>query len=146
MAALTSTFIALVNRYFFLLCYFVTRLRTDISTGRTARIGNEGLATSFYNNEKNSDIAPELVKILLECKQPVPDFLESVKPADGTLVFNDDTDDEGEEKNSDDPWASWEKGATAAPSTAVENEAPAQADAEDAGDANDQEEESTFSW
>jgi ATP-dependent RNA helicase DDX3X len=81
------------------------------------------------------------VKILIECKQPVPDFLESVKPADGTLVFNDDTDDEGEEKNSSDPWASWEKGATA--STAVENEAPAQADAEDAGD---QEEESTFNW
>ncbi|KAL1957360.1 hypothetical protein VTO42DRAFT_6040 [Malbranchea cinnamomea] len=42
--------------------------------GRTARIGNEGLATSLYN-EKNSDIAPDL---------------------DGKLEFNDDTDDEEE--------------------------------------------------
>ncbi|OXV06411.1 hypothetical protein Egran_05822 [Elaphomyces granulatus] len=112
--------------------------------GRTARIGNEGLATSFYNNDKNADIAPELVKILLECSQTIPDFLESVKPADGTLVFNDDTDDEGEEKNSGDPWASWEKGT--APSTAVENEAPKQAAV--AGDADQEEEpqDSGFNW
>jgi ATP-dependent RNA helicase DDX3X len=122
----------------------VPRLRADISIGRTARIGNEGLATSFYNTDKNVDIAPELVKILLECSQPIPDFLESVKPADGTLVFNDDTDDEGEEKNSGDPWASWEKGT--APSTAVENEAPKQA--ADAGDADQEEEpqDSGFNW
>ncbi|CAI2173831.1 16065_t:CDS:10 [Funneliformis geosporum] len=31
--------------------------------GRTARVGNQGLATTFYN-ERNSEIAPELVKIL----------------------------------------------------------------------------------
>lgn len=46
------------------------------------------------------EIASDLVKILLECKQEVPDFLESYKPADELLVFDDnsevsDTDDAG---------------------------------------------------
>jgi ATP-dependent RNA helicase DDX3X len=36
--------------------------------GRTARIGNEGKATSFFN-ERNEDIGPDLVKILCESKQ-----------------------------------------------------------------------------
>jgi hypothetical protein len=53
------------------------------------------------------------VKILLECKQPVPEFLEDVKPADGILNFDDDTDAEGEDgdnenkENGGDSWASW---------------------------------------
>lgn len=46
--------------------------------GRTARIGHKGMATSFYN-ERNEDIAPELVKTLLECGCQVPDFLEQFK-------------------------------------------------------------------
>ena len=65
--------------------------------GRTARIGNEGLATSFYN-DRNEDIAESLVKILLETKQEIPDFLSSYVPEDPTkLEFDDDTDNEGEE-------------------------------------------------
>jgi len=44
--------------------------------GRTARAGNQGLATSFYNN-KNEPIAPQLTKILQECSQEIPDFLEA---------------------------------------------------------------------
>ncbi|KAI5779122.1 P-loop containing nucleoside triphosphate hydrolase protein [Geopyxis carbonaria] len=61
--------------------------------GRTARIGNHGLATTFYNSN-NEDIAPDLVKILLECKQIVPDFLQSYVP-EGKLEFADpDTDDD----------------------------------------------------
>ncbi len=64
--------------------------------GRTARIGNVGLATSFYN-EKNEDIAEALVRILLETNQVIPDFLEAYKPEDETkLDFNDDTDNEGD--------------------------------------------------
>lgn len=58
--------------------------------GRTARVGNQGLATTFYN-ERNADIAPELVKILVECNQEVPDFLLSYKPQD--MRFDDDDDD-----------------------------------------------------
>ncbi|PGH12646.1 hypothetical protein AJ79_04144 [Helicocarpus griseus UAMH5409] len=68
--------------------------------GRTARIGNEGLATSFYNHDRNEDIAGDLVKILMECNQPVPDFLESEKP-DGEITFNDDTDDENDNGDAD---------------------------------------------
>lgn len=69
--------------------------------GRTARIGNIGLATSFFN-ERNEDIAESLVKILMETKQDIPDFLESFKPEDMTNIdFDDDTDDEAEETESD---------------------------------------------
>lgn len=68
--------------------------------GRTARIGNVGLATSFYNTSKNEDIAQDLVKLLLETNQIVPDFLEGHKPEDTSkLDFDDDTDNEGEENN-----------------------------------------------
>ena len=68
----------------------------DRSPGRTGRIGNLGLATSFYN-ERNEDIAPELTKILLETKQDIPDFLEQYLPEGGTdavLKFDADSDDE----------------------------------------------------
>ncbi|TVY31493.1 ATP-dependent RNA helicase [Lachnellula subtilissima] len=42
--------------------------------GRTGRIGNLGLATSFYN-ERDADLAEPLVKVLLETGQGIPDFL-----------------------------------------------------------------------
>ena len=62
--------------------------------GRTARIGNEGLATSFYN-DKNADIADALTRILLESKQTVPDFLEQHKPEDpDNIDFDDESDNE----------------------------------------------------
>lgn len=65
--------------------------------GRTARIGNIGLATSFYN-DKNEDLAEDLVKLLMETKQEVPDFLDGFKPEDASNInFDDDTDNEGEE-------------------------------------------------
>lgn len=64
--------------------------------GRTGRIGNEGLATSFYN-ERNEDLANDIVKVLLETGQDIPDFLDSFKPEEGEAVdFDDDTDAEGE--------------------------------------------------
>ncbi|KAK1144779.1 hypothetical protein N8T08_004790 [Aspergillus melleus] len=77
--------------------------------GRTARIGNEGLATSFYN-DRDSDLAPELVKILVESKQRIPNFLESYKPTDENITFDDDTDDEAEGVNDggdNDTGAAW---------------------------------------
>lgn len=80
-----------------LVSFFYTWQRTEANDiGRTARIGNEGLATSFYNEDKDADIAPELVKILVESKQRVPDFLESYKPIEETVTFDDDTDNEDE--------------------------------------------------
>lgn len=73
--------------------------------GRTARIGNEGIATSFYNEERNEELAPDLVKILLESNQAVPEFLEAYLPEDKKPVFRDDTDDEDDEgAGGDDGW------------------------------------------
>ncbi|KAI9848348.1 MAG: hypothetical protein M1838_000564 [Thelocarpon superellum] len=73
--------------------------------GRTARIGNVGMATSFYN-ERNDDIAEVLVKVLLETKQEVPEFLESWVPEgareDHTKIgFEDDSDSDSEDEDED---------------------------------------------
>jgi ATP-dependent RNA helicase DDX3X len=65
--------------------------------GRTARIGNEGQATSFFN-DRNDDIAGDLVKILIESKQEIPDFLEQFKPEDPTAInWHDNSDDESDD-------------------------------------------------
>ncbi|XP_051782079.1 DEAD-box helicase 3 X-linked a isoform X3 [Erpetoichthys calabaricus] len=45
--------------------------------GRTGRVGNLGLATSFFN-EKNSNITKDLLDILVEAKQEVPSWLENL--------------------------------------------------------------------
>lgn len=60
-------------------------------TGRTARIGNEGLATSFYN-DRDSAMAPFITKILVETNQTIPDFLEQYKP-EGPLNFDEEDPD-----------------------------------------------------
>lgn len=46
--------------------------------GRTGRVGNRGKATSFYDPEKDSNLAGDLVKILKDSEQPVPDFLDGM--------------------------------------------------------------------
>lgn len=72
--------------------------------GRTARIGNTGRATSFYN-DRNEDIAEALTKLLVETHQNVPDFLESYKPEnEEELKFDDDTDEEGDNAADGDAW------------------------------------------
>jgi len=45
--------------------------------GRTGRVGNVGLATSFFNN-KNNNIVKDLVDLLMEAKQEVPQWLETL--------------------------------------------------------------------
>jgi ATP-dependent RNA helicase DDX3X len=55
------------------------------------------------------------VKILLECNQPIPDFLEGEKPENEELVFDDDTDNEGEDNGNEagapaDPWGAGKSG------------------------------------
>jgi ATP-dependent RNA helicase DDX3X len=65
--------------------------------GRTARIGNEGKATSFFN-DRNEDLAEDLAKILTESKQELPDFLEQHKPEDPNAIdWHDGTDDESDD-------------------------------------------------
>ena len=46
--------------------------------GRTGRAGNVGKATSFFNPEKNSNIASDLLQILKEANQEVPRWLEEM--------------------------------------------------------------------
>lgn len=43
--------------------------------GRTGRVGNKGKATSFYDPEQDYGLAPDLIKILKDAKQEVPEFL-----------------------------------------------------------------------
>lgn len=45
--------------------------------GRTGRAGNVGLATTFFN-EKNSRLANELMNLMVEANQEIPEFLETV--------------------------------------------------------------------
>lgn len=49
--------------------------------GRTGRMGNLGVATSFFN-EKNRGICSELVELLVETKQEVPEFLDNMMMSD----------------------------------------------------------------
>ena len=45
--------------------------------GRTGRVGNKGKATTFYDPENDSAIAGEIVRILTQAEQLVPEFLGS---------------------------------------------------------------------
>jgi ATP-dependent RNA helicase DDX3X len=81
------------------------------------------LATSFYN-DKDEPIAEALIKILLECGQEIPDFLEGQKPADGEpLVFDDDSGgDDDEEEGAGDGGDAWGSDHPVAAAPVVENE------------------------
>jgi len=43
--------------------------------GRTGRVGNRGLSSSLYDKDQDSALAADLVKILEQAHQEVPDFL-----------------------------------------------------------------------
>jgi ATP-dependent RNA helicase DDX3X len=45
--------------------------------GRTGRVGNIGLATSFFN-DKNRNITHELAELIVETNQELPDWLEQL--------------------------------------------------------------------
>lgn len=49
-------------------------------SGRTGRIGHKGLATSFYNADRDEPLASVLVRTFLETNQEVPDFLQPFMP------------------------------------------------------------------
>ncbi|KAI1212615.1 DEAD-domain-containing protein [Annulohypoxylon truncatum] len=73
--------------------------------GRTGRIGHTGTATSFYT-ERDEPLAEDLTKILMETKQPVPDFLQSFIPegADPSNFKIEDDNSEDEDEGGDDAW------------------------------------------
>lgn len=52
--------------------------------GRTGRVGNKGRATSFFDMENDSAIAGDLVKILTQAGQQVPDFLQGMSGGGGS--------------------------------------------------------------
>src|SRR5258706_11617218 len=70
---------------------------TSILLGRTGRIGNEGLATSFFN-DRDEDLGEVLAKTLLETGQDIPEFLQHHVPEGGIadLHFDADSDNEAE--------------------------------------------------
>ena len=45
--------------------------------GRTGRVGNLGLATSFFN-DRNRNICNDLLELLSETKQEIPSWLEGM--------------------------------------------------------------------
>ncbi|XP_034488428.1 ATP-dependent RNA helicase bel isoform X2 [Drosophila innubila] len=49
--------------------------------GRTGRMGNLGVATSFFN-DKNRNICSDLLELLIETKQEIPGFLEEMLSSD----------------------------------------------------------------
>lgn len=59
------------TRKLYLLIYYNHRI------GRTGRMGNLGIATSFFN-EKNRNIVSDLVELLIETNQELPGFLEEM--------------------------------------------------------------------
>lgn len=42
--------------------------------GRTGRVGNRGKATSFFDPDVDQNVVSDLVRILTQTKQPIPDF------------------------------------------------------------------------
>lgn len=59
--------------------------------GRTGRIGNTGIAMSFFTS-RDEDLAPALVKFLLETHQAIPEFLSHHIPEGFDASGNGDTD------------------------------------------------------
>ncbi|XP_026463802.1 ATP-dependent RNA helicase vasa-like [Ctenocephalides felis] len=51
--------------------------------GRTGRVGNKGKATSFYDHQQDEPLAADLVRILTDAGQPIPEFLQNINVADG---------------------------------------------------------------
>ncbi|KYQ48261.1 ATP-dependent RNA helicase vasa, isoform A [Trachymyrmex zeteki] len=45
--------------------------------GRTGRVGNRGKATSFFDSSTDLPLTDDLIKILKQAGQPIPDWLES---------------------------------------------------------------------
>lgn len=48
------------------------------SIGRTGRVGNRGKATSFFDPDQDQNLVSDLVRILTQTKQPIPDFFSGV--------------------------------------------------------------------
>lgn len=65
--------------------------------GRTGRCGHKGRSTSFYNEDKDSEMKPALINILTSAQQVMPDFLagETGNAAVGGEAEADEDDEDG---------------------------------------------------
>lgn len=45
--------------------------------GRTGRVGNRGRATSFFDGDQDGSLAADLIKILQQANQDIPEWLNS---------------------------------------------------------------------
>ncbi|KAK9505265.1 hypothetical protein O3M35_009356 [Rhynocoris fuscipes] len=63
--------------------------------GRTGRVGNRGKATSFYDPSQDSALAGQLVTVLKQTDQPVPDFLSEGNYGKSDGIGFGDRDGEG---------------------------------------------------
>ncbi|KAG0021121.1 DEAD-box ATP-dependent RNA helicase [Entomortierella chlamydospora] len=92
--------------------------------GRTARAGNPGLATTFFNEGQNYRIAPQLTQLLSECQQMVPDFLAEYisdkGPREDDFYDSDTADDGGGHIPSNGVSASYESKPANNPASPVE--------------------------
>ena len=75
--------------------------------GRTGRVGNRGKATSFYDPKFDDKIAGELVRILKDSKQPIPEFFSDIQvnsedEASGGADIHKGVDDDKGQVNDDD--------------------------------------------
>ena len=52
--------------------------------GRTGRMGNLGLATSFFN-DKNQNLVKELVELIVEANKDLPSWLEEMSLDKGNM-------------------------------------------------------------
>lgn len=56
--------------------------------GRTGRVGNNGKATSFFDPENNQGLVNDLVKILKQADQPIPEFFNGASGGGGFSTGN----------------------------------------------------------
>ncbi|KAI1315654.1 hypothetical protein EDD11_000547 [Mortierella claussenii] len=71
--------------------------------GRTARAGNCGYATTFFTGA-NESLAPQLTKLLLECQQEIPEFLQSYIDPNVSYETEEFVEDES---TAEDPLGGW---------------------------------------
>ena len=70
-----------------------------LHSGRTARVGNLGKATSLFCSETDFKIGPGLVKVLNSAGKDVPDYIASAAESEGggdSGIVNGGGDDEDE--------------------------------------------------
>lgn len=72
----------------------------------TGRVGNKGQATSFFNSDKDMEMAPLLARVLEDSNQEIPEFLGLPSEASVELDGKDCREgvDAGKKQEDDEDW------------------------------------------